>query len=145
MKQKNDMNMNLQQWLGAPYRHRGRSSAGVDCVSFVADRLSDLIGVPYAKLPEYALDEMKHTADERLLHFFITNFGAYYVLPPAQNGDICFYNLYGKGSCHCGIFCDGKIYHAVYGIGVIASRFTEKKWRKRLTHIMRVEHVAVEK
>jgi len=131
----------LDSWLGTPWRHwAGMKGAGADCIHFVVRVLEETGAVDrrYLAIPHYAADWHVHRDRELLLEGLrkIPNLVEVGIEEP-QNGDLILFKFY-KATSHAGFYFDGRLYHSVMNIGVIASPWTERIWHKHRSHGFRV-------
>lgn len=130
----------LSPWLGTPYRHAtGLAGAGADCLQFVLRVLWESGRIPALPVtPEYPADWHKHQDDGRLLKGLLELLPAYELIARPQDGDLFLFK-FGRSVSHVAIFSRGYIWHAVRGIGVVATPWPTVPWSSRLRHQLRIK------
>lgn len=124
----------LSSWEGTPFRHWcGVKGEGCDCIHFVVRVLEEIgyLRAGRVKIPWYPHDWHLHN-DEELLLKGLRKYLIYedVACNNPVNGDIILFN-FGKTNAHTAFFLDDHLYHAVLGVGVLCSPWTEKAWYKR--------------
>lgn len=131
----------LKDWLGTPYKHySGVKGLECDCIHLIV-RGCEALGIWLPKIPWYNRDWHLHNKEELLLdgirkHLRADEF-------PAEspiNGDIVTYK-FGHTRSHAGWFVDGRVYQAIFGIGVQARTWNDEYWFKRRSIIFRLLNV----
>lgn len=122
----------LESWIGTPFRHRcGVKGGGVDCIHLVV-RVLEAFGHPPVRIPPYSKDWHIHNGFELLLTEIRTQLQVDELddLNRPEDGDIYLFK-FGKALSHAGIYCDGLLYHSVFGCRVVAVPWTDSMWSKR--------------
>jgi cell wall-associated NlpC family hydrolase len=97
-------------WLGTPFRHRGRTRAGVDCIGLIFRSYEAAIG-PIEDFADYHFRASSAKAFDRVGHY------ADRIAPKdAGPGDIVQMNYDGH-SIHFGILTDRGVIHATISPG----------------------------
>ena len=110
-----------RDWKGTPYRIGGRSSAGVDCSSFVSIVFDNYFGL---KLPSSTRRLMGRGEGVRRRSI--------------RTGDLLFFKT-GRRTLHVGILVeDNEFLHASSSQGVMLSDLSEEYWANRYMGARRV-------
>ena len=117
------LNQQLSQWHGTPYRYGGHSRSGVDCSGFVQITFKDRFN---SLLP-------RTTAQQAQLGEKITK-------NQLQSGDLVFFKTgRGENGLHVGIYDrDGTFIHASTSKGVIRSSMETSYWKKHFWQARRL-------
>jgi cell wall-associated NlpC family hydrolase len=131
-------------WCGTPYRHWcGVKGLGADCIHFVV-RIGEAVGfIPRGiRIPEYSQRWHFHQDDSLLINHFDKAIKAGRIsaddvtAQPVMIGDVVFFH-FGRTVSHSAVYCDGYLYHAVTGPGVIKTCWTDAGFQKRLKRVYR--------
>jgi cell wall-associated NlpC family hydrolase len=113
-----DMVACARDLLGIPFRHRGRTRAGLDCagVVYLARKQAHGIDIDFRVYPsrptsQFVLDK-------------IASYGTRIPIASATPGDVVVLRL-GSFSTHLGVLTDGGVVHAMPGAGVVETPRTE--------------------
>jgi len=117
------LNAQLSQWRGTPYRYGGLERSGVDCSGFVFRTYRDRFGIV---LPRTTIAQTK----------LGTKVSRKELLP----GDLVFFKTgEGEYGLHVGIYdSNGKFIHASTSRGVIRSSLDNVYWRKTYWQARRI-------
>ncbi len=109
------LNEQLLQWYGTPYRYGGLASTGIDCSGFVYRTFSDRFTI---KLPRTAIVQI--------------TYGTPINIEDLMPGDLVFFKTSSdKNGIHVGIYdTDNTFIHASTSKGVIRSSLNNVYWRK---------------
>lgn len=118
-----NLNDQLQDWRGAPYRYGGMSRGGVDCSGFVLMTFRDKFDL---QLPR----------ETRMLAEIGTKIDKDDLLP----GDLVFFKTgSGESGLHVGIYdTDNQFIHASTSRGVMRSSLDNVYWRKNFWQARRI-------
>lgn len=118
-----NLNDQLQQWRGAPYRYGGMSRGGVDCSGFVLMTFRDKFDL---QLPR----------ETRMQAEIGTQIDKDDLLP----GDLVFFKTgSGESGLHVGIYdTDNQFIHASTSRGVMRSSLDNVYWRKNFWQARRI-------
>lgn len=128
----------IESWLGTPYLHKaGVKGAGVDCVYFIGELLTEVgVVAKRGKIKYLNYNKQTYMSTKEPL---IKNIEAqFYVekLPieePSMDGDILLFK-FGNSSSHMGICYNNKLVHAVNKYGVKINSLEDTIWcQKRRT------------
>lgn len=109
------LNEQLNQWHGAPYRYGGLSRGGIDCSGFVFRTFRDRFGVILPRTTEEQTEIGTKVSRKELLP-----------------GDLVFFKTgAGENGLHVGIYDSGdEFIHASTSQGVVRSSLDNVYWRK---------------
>jgi len=109
------LNDQLSQWRGAPYRYGGMSRSGIDCSGFVYITFRDRFGLQLPRTTEAQTDIGTRIRKNELLP-----------------GDLVFFKTgRGDNGLHVGIYdTDNQFIHASTSQGVIRSSLNNVYWKK---------------
>jgi lipoprotein Spr/probable lipoprotein NlpC len=114
----------IMDWVGTPHRDNTQSKNGTDCSGFVQAVFQDAHGIELSRSSTamYEKDVYKiHKTD-------------------LQEGDLVFFNTFGKGISHVGIYLkDGKFAHTSSSKGVTVSSLHDKYYKKNYRGAGRVK------
>lgn len=122
------------KYLGVPYQHQGRSTAGMDCVGLIIAVGRDL-GIdmndqdyPYLKIPDPTV----------LLSGMMNNFmhkpGSSY-----EPGDIIVFRI-RRNPQHVGIILENnKLIHSYENVGKVVMHDMDQRWVKRIAAVFSYE------
>lgn len=122
--------MNLNHYIGIPYKERGRDFTGADCWGICRMVAKDLL---YLSLPEYFYDETQILEDaEKLIREnsprWVKVETDYY-----KPGDIHIFRIKGHET-HCGIHIAGKEFlHSLPGRNSCMESLVDIQWVHRKT------------
>lgn len=105
----------IADWIGTPHRSGMESKSGTDCSGFVRAVFRESYGLDLSRNSEEMFRyDVKPTGREEL-----------------REGDLVFFNTYGKGITHVGIYlCDDKFVHASTSRGVIIDSLGSPYYQK---------------
>lgn len=107
--------MCAREWLGVPFRPRGRTRAGVDCVGFLFAVAKTALGWP-SILPSFRLHLRSHEAFRAIREYTDR------IAPDeAGPGDIIQMN-YGGESTHFGMLTEHGVIHCVLPAGKVTEQ-----------------------
>lgn len=110
-----------EKYLKTPYRFGGESPKGFDCSGFV----KFVYAQHGKKLPRSA--DVQYKVGKKVERGKL------------KPGDLVFFNTYGKGVSHVGIYYgDGKFIHASSSRGVMFSKLKEPYWHSRYLGARRI-------
>lgn len=119
-------------YLNTPYRHQGRSIAGMDCIGLVI-RVGEDCGYKISH-SEYAYEQIPNPSV--LWAGMNANFKP---VKTPQKGDILVFRIF-KEPQHMAIFIDdNRIIHAYENIGKVSEHNFTPAWRKRLLAVYSYE------
>lgn len=109
------LNDQLSQWRGTPYRYGGMSRGGIDCSGFVYMTFRDRFGLQLPRTTEAQTDIGTRISQNELLP-----------------GDLVFFKTgRGDNGLHVGIYdTDNQFIHASTSQGVIRSSLNNVYWKK---------------
>ncbi|KAB8307472.1 endopeptidase [Erwinia endophytica] len=109
------LNDQLSQWRGTPYRYGGMSREGIDCSGFVYMTFRDRFGLQLPRTTEAQTDIGTRISQNELLP-----------------GDLVFFKTgRGDNGLHVGIYdTDNQFIHASTSQGVIRSSLNNVYWKK---------------
>ncbi len=86
-----------REWMGTPFRHQGRSKAGIDCVGLLI-LVGEKLGITdYEDKPNYP-----KRPDGTFMQRFRDNMVQVFPVTDMKNGDVLLFSQ-GLSMCHCGI------------------------------------------
>lgn len=124
-----------RSWLGAPYRHQGRSRAGCDCIAPVID-IADELGMVYDQYGNYG----RLPAGHKLYHYFKS-----YMIELPQKGyrpaDVLLMT-WKKEPHHAAVVVtmnDGElgVVHCHSKVGKVVEHRLNDRWIGRIVHAFR--------
>ncbi|MCS7012553.1 MAG: NlpC/P60 family protein [Chloroherpetonaceae bacterium] len=116
------LNAEINRYLGASYRYGGQDETGFDCSGFTGKVFRDALKV---ELPRSSAAQAQ--------------VGTPVELRDLQFGDLVFFNIYGKGISHVGIYIgDGNFVHASTKIGITVSNLQERYYKQRYVTARRI-------
>jgi len=128
--------MNFNQYIGLPFKQKGRDRTGVDCWGLVYLFYKEQFGIT---LPDY-LNEYDHVRDRRLGHLITeqTDIGWHKLDQPAP-GDCIVLRLRGL-PFHVGIVVDQRrMIHSQIGTEVAIEDYTSIRWKTRVLGFYRLK------
>lgn len=114
----------LQEYLGIPYRWGGKSSRGMDCSGFVNHIYTHLLGIelPHNAALQYRLDILEKIPSQDL-----------------KPGDLIFFSSNRRRIDHVGIYySEGQFIHASRSRGISFSSLDDNYWKRRLVAAKRL-------
>jgi len=121
-----EIQSNMKQYLGVPYKRAGASKMGFDCSGFVKIIYREVFGV-----------DLPHQSSQQSLSSDLVGIP----LDKLKTGDLIFFSTSGKNRPinHVGIyFSDGKFIHAARSRGVVVSELNEPYWRSKIVGAKRL-------
>lgn len=112
----------INRYVGARYRYGGQDANGFDCSGFTGKVFRDALKI---ELPRSSSAQAQ--------------VGTPVAKPDLQFGDLVFFNIYGRGISHVGIYIgNGNFAHASVKIGVTVSNLNERYYQQRYVAARRV-------
>lgn len=127
-------------WVKTPYHHLGKiKGVGVDCGQILIEVYGNVGLTEKFDTGYYPLDWALHKNTEKYFSF-VEQYCSKVDVP--QKGDICLYK-FGRCISHSGILIDdeGKMVHALLGVGVIIAHHLEGDLKNRFFGYFRVNGV----
>lgn len=119
---KTRLNEEINRYLGAKYRYGGQDANGFDCSGFTGKVFRDALRIELPR-SSAAQAQIGTPVDPRDLQF----------------GDLVFFNIYGRGISHVGIYIgNGNFVHASVKIGVTVSNLQERYYKQRYVTARRI-------
>ncbi len=114
-------NQTTQKYIGSPYAWGGMSTSGVDCSGLTSQVYKEQgILLPRTSKEQYTI-------------------GKTISLDNVKKGDLLFFNTFGSGVSHVGLYIDDhRMLHASSNDGVKYSRYDTDYWKKRYIAAKRV-------
>jgi murein DD-endopeptidase / murein LD-carboxypeptidase len=102
-------------WLDTPYQYAGNSIEGIDCSGFVKETYRMFFDAELLGGSEHIYNQCDSLGIDDLFE-----------------GDLVFFDIYGKGISHVGIYMgEHRFIHASTSKGVIVSNLNEAYYQKR--------------
>lgn len=120
-------------WVGVPFRHQGRTRAGVDCAGlFVAVARELGIDVPFDRTDyPWEPDEALHRTLE----------GHFERVQARRPGDILLLH-FGGAPRHMALWTGGSIIHAYAPLDKVVEHRIDRRWERRIVAAYRVPGVS---
>jgi cell wall-associated NlpC family hydrolase len=122
-------------YIGIPYRNRGRSPSGLDCWGLVALILGDVFNIEVPSLTaDYDVEDIKGVG--ALMADAAKSWVL--VLPGSElAGDVVLLRR-GRWPTHCGVVTKpGTMLHVENGVDAALERYTELVWKNRIVGFYR--------
>lgn len=121
------MNAWWNDYIGIPYKLKGRDRTGIDCWGLVRLIYSEQYG---KFLPSYDVD-YSNSNDQIVKDLFSAGKDTWKEVDVHQEGDVCLFRVFGAET-HVGIMLsDDKFIHAIQGNSVGIESILSSKWNKR--------------
>ncbi len=130
--------MDVNRYIGLPYKDKGRSIEGVDCWGLVRLVYQAEFGI---ELPSYTECYASATEAAEIDKLITGERGAWTEVLPGQErlGDIIVLRLLGH-PMHVGVIVEpGMMVHILEGVNAVCERYTGILWRRRIVCILRHE------
>jgi cell wall-associated NlpC family hydrolase len=127
--------------LNTPFRHRGRTRHGVDCLGFcwLAFRRAGLTHIPDGDRKNYEVNWFWFADEERYLDGLLKYF---YPVDIPLPGDLVTFRIFAKKITHAGIYeKDNFFIHARSGRRVQRDSLDQKYWQNRFSGFMRLKNL----
>ncbi|PIO49260.1 MAG: hypothetical protein CMR00_00880 [[Chlorobium] sp. 445] len=112
----------INRYVGTQYRYGGQDAQGFDCSGFTGKIFRDALNI---ELPRSSSAQAQ--------------IGTPVAKPDLQFGDLVFFNIYGKGISHVGVYIgNGNFAHASVKIGVTISNLSERYYQQRYVTARRI-------
>jgi cell wall-associated NlpC family hydrolase len=122
-----------RSYIGVPFRHQGRTRAGMDCAGLLL-AVADDCGIQYPRNLAYAMLPDLRLIDELLPQFCSPVDGP-------EPGAVLRFNVAGRPQ-HLGLCGDHQtglsVIHANMTIGKVCEHRLDEKWRRRLVSCWRM-------
>jgi NlpC/P60 family putative phage cell wall peptidase len=127
----------LESWMGVPWRHRSHTKGGCDCVGFVYGVYTALGVTSRVEIPAYQRDWHIHRKEE-LMKDVLAAMRNFIQIQDGEfkTGDLVLFR-YGQASAHVGIVFERGFYHAPTNLYVMRSPIKDGSFQKRLQYIFR--------
>jgi cell wall-associated NlpC family hydrolase len=129
----------INEYLGIPYKHLGRSLKGFDCWGFVVHIYKNYLGIKVFDLVEEVKYDKNWSYENK---DYITEYRDENVWKEVNKPrflDIMLFNNYKKIPNHAGIYLSkNKFIHAVEKVGIVVSKL-EEQWIRRLKGFYRYD------
>ena len=126
--------MQIADFIGLPYKPKGRNFSGVDCygVAYLFQR--EIMG---NEVPSYAENYSDPDARGSVANAIVSNAGNWLAVDTPERGDVILFNLLGL-PVHCGVYVgDGDFLHSLKGTQTCIERLDSITWSKRIYRIIR--------
>lgn len=130
--------MEIADFIGIPYRERGRTREGLDCFGVVVLFYKEILGI---KLPDYTGYDgnwYRIGSDAVLTDKLNESAAVWRSVGTPEKYDILVFKFSSKVPNHCAIYMgNGMMLHAYENTPVVLDRFNSF-WKSRLFNIMRI-------
>jgi probable lipoprotein NlpC len=119
-----------REYVGIPFKERGRDRDGVDCWGLACLVYRDRFGI---RLPDYRDRYLNTEASDDISRIIDSEADGWTEIPTtsAMCGDVVLFRILGKPT-HIGIEVgDGYMLHAERGVGVVIERHDKLRWFHR--------------
>jgi len=130
--------MDINRYIGIPYKDRGRDVSGADCWGLVRMIYQDELQIT---LPSYDGDYLSSEEAEEIGRLVNRERGSWREIPRGeeQEGDIIVLRLM-RCPMHVGvIYKPGMMIHLLRGCNAVAEAYTSRLWTNRIHCILRHE------
>jgi cell wall-associated NlpC family hydrolase len=130
--------MDVNQYIGMPFKDKGRTRKGADCWGLVRIVYAIEYGID---LPSYNEDYPSSTEAEEIGKLINCEKGKWYEIPAGKEkaGDIIIMRLSGHPT-HVGVIAwPGYMLHTLKGVNTVLEHYTGILWRNRVVGIFRHE------
>lgn len=124
--------------LGTPFRHQGRTLAGLDCAGLVA-HVCITLGVDYVDREGYARRPSNGQIEETL----DAQPNIERVTGKPQAGDVLLMRFTGEPQ-HLAIYADPNIIHSYETVGKVCEHILDGKWARRIVRVYRFKGLSHE-
>ena len=125
--------MQASDYIGIPYKERGRDREGVDCFGLCCIYFADM-GV---SIPDYLNTYTFSGNMEKVAEAINDNKKHWHKVEAPEVNDVLVFNVCGY-PCHVGIYIgSGDFIHAFRGTAVCVERMNSLSWSRRLSEVYR--------
>lgn len=119
----------IMNYIGCPFKTRGRDRNGLDCWGLVRLVLKEQFGI---EVPSYAADYYSVLNEQHISHLIRTHLGFWQPVYPSQPGDCILFRI-NKQPSHIGIVvADNWMLHILNDDVVSLDRFDSLRWKRRI-------------
>lgn len=124
----------VSNYMGYPFKERGRDRKGLDCWGLVRLVLKEQFDI---EAPSYAADYYSVLNEKHINHLIQTHLGFWHPVYPSQPGDCILFRL-NKSPSHIGIVVsECWMLHILSGDKVSLDRFDSLRWKRRVVGFYR--------
>ena len=130
--------MNLDKYVGIPFKDGGRDFSGLDCWGLVRLVWKEEMGVDMPDMgDEYSSAFARGDVGPLFDKYTDQNWNVDVTDQPRQPLDVLVFG-FGSLELHVGLWvAEGEMLHVMRGMDTAIERFDTFKWRKRLSRILR--------
>jgi len=125
--------MRCSDYIGIPYKERGRSLDGVDCWGLVCLMYADMD----INVPSYLHEYITSSDIDSVATAINKNKSNWRKVEAPDVGDVLVFNIMGF-PCHVGVYVgQGDFIHSFRGTAVCLERLNSISWSRRLSEVYR--------
>ena len=125
--------MRCSDYIGIPYKERGRSLDGVDCWGLVCLMYADMD----INVPSYLHEYITSSDIDSVATAINKNKSNWRKVEAPDVGDVLVFNIMGF-PCHVGVYVgQGDFIHSFRGTAVCVERLNSISWTRRLSEVYR--------
>jgi len=125
--------MRCSDYIGIPYKERGRSLDGVDCWGLVCLMYADMD----INVPSYLHEYITSSDIDSVATAINKNKSNWRKVEAPDVGDVLVFNIMGF-PCHVGVYVgQGDFIHSFRGTAVCVERLNSISWSRRLSEVDR--------
>jgi len=125
--------MRCSDYIGIPYKERGRSLDGVDCWGLVCLMYADMD----INVPSYLHEYITSSDIDSVATAINKNKSNWRKVEAPDVGDVLVFNIMGF-PCHVGVYVgQGDFIHSFRGTAVCVERLNSISWSRRLSEVYR--------
>jgi len=125
--------MRCSDYIGIPYKERGRSLDGVDCWGLVCLMYADMD----INVPSYLHEYITSSDIDSVATAINKNRANWRKVEDPDVGDVLVFNIMGF-PCHVGVYVgQGDFIHSFRGTAVCVERLNSISWSRRLSEVYR--------
>ena len=125
--------MRCSDYIGIPYKERGRSLDGVDCWGLVCLMYADMD----IDVPSYLHEYITSSDIDSVATAINKNKSNWRKVEAPDVGDVLVFNIMGF-PCHVGVYVgQGDFIHSFRGTAVCVERLNSISWSRRLSEVYR--------
>lgn len=138
--------MNLEQYVGLPFKDHGRDRKGLDCWGLVLLVYKEQFGILLPDLGDSYIDtSAKSRADiqKMVCNVALEEWAMDVTEFPRKQGDVLVFKR-GNIETHVGLWVREHIMlHVEYGVSTTLERYDDFRWRPKLSRILRHANIGV--